>query len=108
MNNKSVRVLQLGSDSCVTLHRPTHVVSAEGVQHLVLWGTLEQTVTGLTTGAVYRLSLRMAHPHNALTSQKPVKGHVTLGTMVTPFELDPSLCRGVCDSDVEPVMLWHR
>ena len=92
----------------MTLHRPQHTVSSEGVQHAVLSGTLQQTVTGVTPGDVYRLTLRLAHPHNALPNQRPVTGHVTVGTITTPFELDPSLCRGVCDTDLEPVILWHR
>ena len=75
---------------------------------MVMWGTLQQTAVGLTVGQVYRLTLRLAHPHNALATQKPVTGHVTMGTVTTPFELDPSLCRGLCDADLEPVMLWHR
>ena len=98
---------QLTAGSCVTLHGPLHTMSADGAQHAVVWGTLQQSVAGLTPGRVYRLTLRLAHPHNALASQKPVTGHVTAGTVTTPFELDPSLCRGVCDAGLEPVMLWH-
>ena len=104
----SVCDLQLTPGSCVSLQRPEHSVSAEGGQHAALWGTLSQTAAGLTPGAVYRLTLRLAHPLDALANQRPASGHVTLGDVVTPFQLDPSLCRGLCDVTPDSVMLWHR
>ncbi|XP_076468275.1 uncharacterized protein LOC143299060 [Babylonia areolata] len=99
---------QVTEGSCVTLHRPHHTVSAAGVQHVVVTGTLQQTASGLTPGHLYRLSARLAHPHNALPNQRPVTGHVTVGEVTTPFALDPSLCVGVCDTEHDRVMLWHN
>ncbi|KAK7500517.1 hypothetical protein BaRGS_00008092 [Batillaria attramentaria] len=82
--------------------------SWQGQQHVLLSGGLTQTVSGLTPGAVYRFTVRLAYPATLMAHHRPLSGHVTLGRERHAFELDPRMCRGVCDAVEEPVIMWHQ
>nr|KAG5709289.1 hypothetical protein BaRGS_018041 [Batillaria attramentaria] len=107
--------LQLAED---TLYYTTVVAWGEG--GMVSWAVsdgfmLDTTspgagvvVDGLTPGAVYRFTVRLAYPATLMAHHRPLSGHVTLGRERHAFELDPRMCRGVCDAVEEPVIMWHH
>ncbi|XP_025085445.1 uncharacterized protein LOC112558907 isoform X2 [Pomacea canaliculata] len=98
---------KIGPGSCIILQHPRHAISADGTQHVLLSGAVMQSVSGLTSGLVYRLTVRLAHPETLRDHHKPVQGYVQIGTQQHTFTLDPAMCRGVCDTEKEPVIMWH-
>ena len=95
------------SESCVKLISEGSPVARHGNSHVVVSGRIWQTVPSVVQGKKYKLTVHFGYPHDISDKHPTTEGYIQFGFDKIYFNLDPDLCKGICNVGKQTIILWH-
>ena len=96
------------SESCVKLISEGSPVARHGNSHVVVSGRIWQTVPSVVQGKKYKLTVHFGYPHDISDKHPTTEGYIQFGFDKIYFNLDPNLCKGICNVGKQTIILWHK